>query len=160
MKVMRLKGISLTALYLWFQVFSNLSLGLWYMTGIIKGIVAVMAAMWPVRRNKPYVCNLECDGRWFLQFFLILIALTSARRFKVNEFTAIAIAGALVYPDIATLVTALQKAGQGHVLGVIPFALPAGGYLSTVMPSILAFGWLHTFKNSLRKITQMSLKSS
>ena len=74
----------------------------------------------------------------------ILIALTSARRFKVNEFTAIAIAGALVYPDIATLVTALQKAGQGHVLGVIPFALPAGGYLSTVMPSILAI-WVASY---------------
>ena len=64
--------------------------------------------------------------------------MTSARRFKVNEFTAIAIAGALVYPDIATAVAALQKAGHGHVLGAIPFTLPAGGYLSTVMPSILA----------------------
>jgi len=39
----------------------------------------------------------------------ILIALTSARRFKVNEFTAFAIAGALVYPDLATLVTLLFK---------------------------------------------------
>ncbi len=33
-----------------------------------------------------------------------------------------AIAAALVYPDIATLVTALRKPGSGHVLGVIPFA--------------------------------------
>lgn len=55
-----------------------------------------------------------------------------------------AIAGSLVYPDIATLVTALQKADQGHVLGVIPFALPAGGYLSTVMPSILAI-WVASY---------------
>ena len=52
--------------------------------GIIKGIVAIMAA-----------CGLS--------------ALTSARRFKVNEFTAFAIAGALVYPDLATLVTLLFK---------------------------------------------------
>ena len=36
MKVMRLKGISLTALYLWFQVFSNLSLGLWLQPGLSK----------------------------------------------------------------------------------------------------------------------------
>ena len=33
---------------------------------------------------------------------------------------------------------------QGHVLGVIPFALPAGGYLSTVMPSILAI-WVASY---------------
>ena len=30
------KGISLTALYLWFQVFSNLSLGLWLQPGLSK----------------------------------------------------------------------------------------------------------------------------
>ena len=36
MKVMRLKGISLTALYLWFQVFSNLSLDLWLQPGLSK----------------------------------------------------------------------------------------------------------------------------
>ena len=35
-EVMRLKGISLTALYLWFQVFSNLSLGLWLQPGLSK----------------------------------------------------------------------------------------------------------------------------
>ena len=106
--------------------------------GIIKGVVAIMAACGLSATTSPMYVILNAAGDGFFQFLPILIALTSARRFKVNEFTAIAIAGALVYPDIATLVTALQKAGQGHVLGVIPFALPAGGYLSTVMPSILA----------------------
>lgn len=106
--------------------------------GIIKGIVAIMAACGLSAAASPMYVIFNAAGDGFFQFLPILIALTSARRFKVNEFTAIAIAGALVYPDIATLVTALQKAGQGHVLGVIPFALPAGGYLSTVMPSILA----------------------
>ena len=37
MKVMRLKGIFLTDLYLWFQVFSNLSLDLWLQRGLSKG---------------------------------------------------------------------------------------------------------------------------
>ena len=36
MKVMRLKGIFLTALYLWFQVFSNLFLDLWLQPGLSK----------------------------------------------------------------------------------------------------------------------------
>mgnify|MGYP007102605699 CR=1 FL=1 len=70
---------------------------------------------------------LNAAGDGFFQFLPILIALTSARRFKVNEFTAIAIAGALVYPDIATLVTALQKAGQGHVLGLFRLRFLQGG---------------------------------
>ena len=106
--------------------------------GIIKGVVAIMAACGLSAATSPMYVILNAAGDGFFQFLPILIALTSARRFKVNEFTAIAIAGALVYPDIATAVAALQKAGHGHVLGAIPFTLPAGGYLSTVMPSILA----------------------
>ena len=106
--------------------------------GIIKGVVAIMAACGLSAATSPMYVILNAAGDGFFQFLPILIALTSARRFKVNEFTAIAIAAALVYPDIATAVAALQKAGHGHVLGAIPFTLPAGGYLSTVMPSILA----------------------
>ena len=126
--------------------------------GIIKGIVAIMAACGLSAATSPMYVILNAAGDGFFQFLPILIALTSARRFKVNEFTAIAIAGALVYPDIATLVTALRKAGQGHVLGVIPFALPAGGYLSTVMPSILAIWVASYIQKFLTKITPDVIK--
>ena len=103
--------------------------------GIIKGIVAIMTACGLSATTSPMYVILNAAGDSVFQFLPILIALTSARRFKVNEFTAFAIAGALVYPDLAD---------QGHVLGVIPFALPAGGYLSTVMPSILAI-WVASY---------------
>ena len=126
--------------------------------GIIKGIVAIMAACGLSAATSPMYVIFNAAGDGFFQFLPILIALTSARRFKVNEFTAIAIAGALVYPDIATLVTALQKAGQGHALGVIPFALPAGGYLSTVMPSILAVWVASYIQKFFTKITPDVIK--
>lgn len=126
--------------------------------GIIKGIVAIMAACGLSAATSPMYVIFNAAGDGFFQFLPILIALTSARRFKVNEFTAIAIAAALVYPDIATLVTALQKAGQGHVLGVIPFALPAGGYLSTVMPSILAVWVASYIQKFFTKITPDVIK--
>ena len=126
--------------------------------GIIKGIVAIMAACGLSAATSPMYVIFNAAGDGFFQFLPILIALTSARRFKVNEFTAIAIAAALVYPDIATLVTALQKAGQGHALGVIPFALPAGGYLSTVMPSILAIWVASYIQKFFTKITPDVIK--
>ena len=126
--------------------------------GIIKGVVAIMAACGLSAATSPMYVILNAAGDGFFQFLPILIALTSARRFKGNEFTAIAVAGALVYPDIATLVTALQKAGQGHVLGVIPFTLPAGGYLSTVMPSILAIWVASYIQKFFTKITPDVIK--
>ena len=41
-----------------------------------------------------------------LPFLPIVLALTSARRFKANEITAVALAGALVYPNIVELASA------------------------------------------------------
>lgn len=77
--------------------------------GIIKGIVAIMAACGLSATTSPMYVILNATGDSVFQFLPILIALTSARRFKVNEFTDFAIAGALVYPDLATLVTLLFK---------------------------------------------------
>ena len=77
--------------------------------GIIKGIVAIIAACDLSATTSPMYVILNAAGDSVFQFLPILIALTSARRFKVNGFTAFAIAGALVYPDLATLVTLLFK---------------------------------------------------
>ena len=77
--------------------------------GIIKGIFAIMAACGLSATTSPMYVILNATGDSVFQFLPILIALTSARRFKVNGFTAFAIAGALVYPDLATLVTLLFK---------------------------------------------------
>ena len=126
--------------------------------GIVKGVVAIMAACGLTAATSPMYVILNAAGDGFFQFLPILIAITSARRFKVNEFTAIAIAAALVYPDIAASVTALTEAGHNHVLGVIPFALPAGGYLSTVMPSILAIWVASYIQKFFTKITPDVIK--
>jgi len=124
--------------------------------GIIKGIVAVMAACGLSAATSPMYVILNAAGDGFFQFLPILIALTSARRFKVNEFTAIAIAGALVYPDIATLVTALQKAGQGHVL-VVPFFT----LLITVPLTFLVVGPVaNTFSDGLTSLFQAIMNFS
>lgn len=121
--------------------------------GIIKGLVAILAASfdWNATNSAIYVI-LNAAGDGFFQFLPILIAITSARKFKMNEFTAVAIASALVYPDIALSVTGLTKAGLANVFG-IPFALPATGYLSTVMPAILAIWVASLIEKFMKKIT-------
>ena len=131
--------------------------------GIIKGIVAIMAACGLSAATSPmYVILNAAGGDGFLPVLKpILIALTSARRFKVNEFTAIAVAGALVYPDIATLVTALQKGwsrscSRGYSVYASCRGLPLNSnafYLGNLG------GFIHS-KNSLLRLLQMSLKSS
>lgn len=121
--------------------------------GIIKGIVAIMAASGMGVDNSPWYVILNAAGDGFFQFLPILIAITAARKFKMNEFTAIAIAAALVYPDIATSASGLAEAGLNKVFG-IPFELPSSGsYLSTVMPAILAIWVGSLVEKTARKVT-------
>ncbi|MEQ9809875.1 beta-glucoside-specific PTS transporter subunit IIABC [Streptococcus jiangjianxini] len=121
--------------------------------GIIKGIVAIMGGLMGMdASNSALYVILNATGDGFFQFLPMLIAITSARKFKMNEFTALAIAAALVYPDIAASVTGLKEAGLDNVFG-IPFALPASGYLSTVMPAILAVWVASLIEKFMKKIT-------
>ncbi|MCI5870528.1 MAG: PTS transporter subunit EIIB, partial [Streptococcus sp.] len=104
--------------------------------GIIKGIVAIMGAQGLSADNSALYVILNAAGDGFFQYLPLMISLTAARKFKLNEFTALAIGAALVYPTLSSSVDVLSKANLNHVFG-IPFTLPTGGYLSTVMPAIL-----------------------
>ncbi|MDG3142166.1 beta-glucoside-specific PTS transporter subunit IIABC [Streptococcus suis] len=121
--------------------------------GIIKGIVAIMGSLMGMNAaNSALYVILNATGDGFFQFLPLLIAITAARKFKMSEFTALAIAAALVYPDIVVSVTGLKEAGLDHVFG-IPFTLPASGYLSTVMPAILAVWVASIIEKFMKRIT-------
>ncbi len=76
----------------------------------------------------------------------------------MGEFTALAIAGALVYPTLPTALLVLQEAGLDKVFG-IPFQLPAASsYLQTVTPVILAIWVASLIEKFMRKITPDVIK--
>ncbi|MGT2895565.1 beta-glucoside-specific PTS transporter subunit IIABC [Streptococcus entericus] len=120
--------------------------------GIIKGIVAILAAAGLTPANSALALILTAAGDGFFQFLPILVALPASRKFRLSEFTGLAIAGAMVYPTLVTSLTALKEAGLDNVFG-IPFTLPAGGYLSSVMPAILAIWVASHIERFMKKIT-------
>ncbi|HEM5016340.1 TPA: PTS glucose transporter subunit IIA [Streptococcus suis] len=121
--------------------------------GIIKGIVAIMASRGLTSDNSAIYAILNAAGDGFFQYLPLLVALTSARKFKMNEFTALAIGMALIYPTLPGSLAALKEAGLDNVLG-IPFVLPtAGSYLSTVIPAILATWVASIIEKNIRKVT-------
>ncbi|MFI7494495.1 beta-glucoside-specific PTS transporter subunit IIABC [Kocuria sp. M4R2S49] len=78
---------------------------------------------------------------YFLPLFL---AITAARRFKTNQFTSMAIAGALVYPSIVEL----AAAGAPVSFAGLPVVMMS--YTSSVIPIIVAVwlqGYLERFLN-------------
>lgn len=121
--------------------------------GIIKGLVAIMASRGLTSDNSAIYAILNAAGDGFFQYLPLLVALTSARKFKMNEFTSLAIGMALIYPTLPGSLAALKEAGLDNVFG-IPFVLPtAGSYLSTVIPAILATWVASIIEKNIRKVT-------
>lgn len=87
---------------------------------------------------------------YFLPLFL---AITAARRFKANQFTAMAIAGALVYPSIVEL----GAAGAPVAFAGIPVVMM--NYTSSVIPIIVAV-WLQAYlERFLNKVLPSALRN-
>ncbi|MGC0372981.1 beta-glucoside-specific PTS transporter subunit IIABC [Streptomyces sp. SAI-229] len=115
-------------------------------TGLLKALLASAAKIWPSFENTTTYAILFTAGDAIFQFLPVLLAVTAAKRFRANQFTSLAIAGALVYsatigvlpgPDGASLSLKAFTDGGGelHFLG-IPVVMAT--YLSSVIPVILA----------------------
>ncbi|MCK4005343.1 PTS transporter subunit EIIC [Streptococcus suis] len=130
------------------------SLGVLAAAGIIKGLVSILAATMGLNNdNSALYTILNTAGDGFFQFLPIVLAFNAARKFRMNEFTGMAIAMALVYPTLPGTFATLKEAGLNNVFG-IPFVLPAAGsYLQTVMPVLLAVWIASHIEKFMKKIT-------
>lgn len=116
-------------------------------TGILKGLVALLGAVGMDPNNGLYVI-LNAAGDGLFQFLPFIIALTAAKRFRMNQYTAMAVIAAMLYPAINALGelpvlytlfegTLFESAITSTFLG-IPIIMPPGGYYSSVIPAIFA----------------------
>lgn len=105
-------------------------------TGLLKAFLAAAVTFgWIATDTSTYaVLNALSDA--FINFLPIALSITAARYFKANEWTSLAIAGALVYPTMAGLV------GQpGLTFFGVPFTMVS--YVSSVIP-IIVIVWLQS----------------
>ena len=101
-------------------------------SGILKGLLMLFTTMgWLSETEGTYrILYAACDSVFY--FLPIVLAFTAAKKFKANQFIAVAIAGALVYPDMS----AMYSAGEAVNFLGIPVVLMS--YSSTVVPIILS----------------------
>lgn len=114
-------------------------------TGLLKAFLTVAATFgWIDTETSTYVIlNALSDA--FIYFLPIALAITASKYFRADQFTSLAIAGALVYPSISAL------AGQeGLTFLGIPVTMMS--YASSVIPIIIAVWvqswlerWLHSW---------------
>jgi len=106
--------------------------------GLLKAFLAMGTQFgWLDAASTTYtILNAAADG--LFMFLPIFLAVNAAKRFKVNQFTSMAIAAALCYPAI----TALVSSPDPVTFFGIPVAMVT--YTSSVIPIIVAV-WLQSY---------------
>lgn len=122
-------------------------LGVMAAAGMIQGLTSAMGSFGWISTTSGTYTILYAIGNGFFYFLPIILGLTAARKFKVNEFIGIAIGAAMVYPNILSLYnskTVLMTLFKGSIIespihatfSKIPVILM--NYSSTVIPIVLA----------------------
>lgn len=126
-------------------------------TGLLKGFLALAVLFGITSAESTSYQVLYGLSDSVLYFLPFLLAVSTARKFKTNEYLALALAGAMMYP---TYLGAAQQAlmatmGQGeapapwHIFGAIP--LPLVTYSGSVLPIIFSVILLKYAVNWVKK---------
>lgn len=143
-------------------------LGPFAAAGIVKGLLALVVQVWPAFQADGAYTLLYTIADGMFYFMPVILALTAARKFRMNEFTGIAIGLSLVYPTMVALT-------GGEVLGSIdlgfagtfswyatflgiPIIMPAAGYTSSVIPVILMVWFGSVVEHWVKKWMPASVK--
>lgn len=123
------------------------ALGMLCAAGIMKGILALVVFLIPAFATDGAYKMLYTVADGFFYFLPVILGYSAAEKFKMNEFSGMAIGIALVYPTMVAL-TGGDVLGSVN-LGIagtfswystflgIPVIMPASGYTSSVIPVIL-----------------------
>ncbi len=104
--------------------------------GIVKGVLAIVAAFGiDTSAGDWAIFNMISDIPFY--FLPFLLAVSSARKFRVNEFLAVCVAGSLLYP---TFTAAVESGDIAFTLFGI--AVPQFSYSSSVFPVIFGVAGL------------------
>ena len=123
-------------------------------TGILKGLLSLFVFLGWLDVNSGIYTVLYVTADGFFNFLPIALAYTAAKKFKTNEFIAIAIAMALLHP----LAGEFNAANDSFTFLGLPVIYGAG-YASTVIPIIFAV-YLQSFVEKFaKKVTPKILKT-
>ncbi|MDO3411538.1 beta-glucoside-specific PTS transporter subunit IIABC [Saccharibacillus sp. CPCC 101409] len=122
-------------------------------SGILKGLLLILTTLgWLTKESGVYAIWYAAADSIFY-FLPIAIAITSSRKFGANQFVSLAIAGAMVYPNII----ALYNDGASLTFFNIPVVLMS--YTSTVLPVIITVWVLSLLEKRLNKIFHSSIRN-
>lgn len=120
--------------------------------GLFKALLSLFTQLGWLDATSQTSTVLSAAADALFYFLPIFLAVTAAKRFRADQFTAMAIAGALVYPSIVALNT-----GEPVTFVGIPMVMM--NYTSSVIPILVAV-WLQGYlERALKKVLPGAIRN-
>ncbi|MEK4274272.1 beta-glucoside-specific PTS transporter subunit IIABC [Paenibacillus sp. FSL R7-0026] len=109
-------------------------------TGMLKGILALLVTLGAIQEKSGEYQVLSSIANAAFYFLPFLLAVSSARKFKVNEYIALTLAGTLLYPTFLNA----YLANQLEPIRFLSLPVSIVNYTQSVIPIILGV-WLLSY---------------
>lgn len=124
-------------------------------SGVLRGIVLLLTQVGWLSETSGTYHILTAASTAVFYFLPILLAFTSAEKFKVNKYVAAAIMGALIMPEFTQI---MGNHGNGIITHFLGIPIVTMTYTSTVIPAILSIWCLSYVEYYLKKIISENLQ--
>lgn len=144
-------------------------LGVLAATGILKGLLIILSTTHVLPSSSTTYQILFATADAFFVFLPMLLAVTSARKFGANVYTAMAVAGAMLYTNLVTVnwlidgqpkpLTLLGYLRAGNIVDFLGIPVLLQTYTSSVVPIILAVWLLSYVERLANRVVHESVRS-
>ncbi|EAC9145430.1 PTS beta-glucoside transporter subunit EIIBCA, partial [Listeria monocytogenes] len=124
--------------------------------GMLKAVLSLLVVfnVLTAESQSYQILNFMADAAFY--FLPILLAASSAQKFKANMYLAMMVGGILLHPNFIAMVTAVNESGGGIHL----FGLPISpvSYSSSVIPIILSVWFMSYVEPIADKVSPKAIK--
>lgn len=125
--------------------------------GMVKGLALTFKSLGWMDPASGIFSILNMVGDLIFYFMPFFLAVSAARKFKTNEYLAIALAAALMHPTILDAAKAIATTGVKNI-DFIGLPMLLVNYSSSVIPIILAVWIMSYFYKIVNKVVPESLR--
>lgn len=122
-------------------------------SGLLRGFTILANQTGILSETGTTNLVLTCAGTAIFTFLPILVAVTSAKRFKANSYIAAAIMGALIMPGFLELV----EGDGGNLITLFGISIPVFNYTGQVIPAIITTWVQSKLEHFMEKKVPVSL---
>ena len=124
--------------------------------GLLKAVMALLVTVGVLDTTTQTYTILSAFSDAAFYFLPVILASSVAKRFKCNQYTAMALGGILIYPNFIELISSAQASGGSVSFLGLPVTLTS--YSSSVIPIILGVWFMSYVERFANKISPKAVK--